>query len=104
MTPPISSGSETYRADRSRDPARINTPRQKPNHKHAVFDPLVSPANPPHRHPTCSEADPTRTHHSMVTLAKSSPGDRSASTLQSETATVMLQLYSAVWYRREDPD
>jgi len=29
MTPPISSGSETYRADRRRDPAPINTPSPK---------------------------------------------------------------------------
>ena len=31
--------------------------------------PLVNPGSPPHRHQTRSKADPTRTHHRMVTLA-----------------------------------
>jgi hypothetical protein len=48
-------------------------PRQRPKHSHAIFDPLVNPGSPPHRHQTRSEADPTRTYHRMVTLAQSSP-------------------------------
>jgi hypothetical protein len=35
----------------------------------AVIDPLVNPGNPPRRHQTRSKANPTRTHHRMVTLA-----------------------------------
>src|SRR5258708_7052418 len=46
-------------------------PRQKQKQKrcHAVIDPLVNPGNPPRRHQTGSKADPTHTHHRMVTLA-----------------------------------
>src|SRR6185437_4140234 len=44
-------------------------PRQKPTHRHAVIDPLVSPGSPPHRHQTRSKANPTRTYHCMVILA-----------------------------------
>ena len=72
-------------------------PRQKPNYSHAAFDPLVNPGSPPHRHQTRSEADPTRTRHRMVTLAQGSSGGRSASALQSKTATVMLGLALGSW-------
>src|SRR5258708_28205945 len=65
-------------------------PRQKPNHNHAVVDPMVDPGSPPHRRQARAKADTTRTHHRMVTLAQSSSGGRSASPPQSETATVML--------------
>jgi SRSO17 transposase len=44
-------------------------PRQKQKHRRAVIDPLVNPGSPPHRHQTRAKADPTRTHHRMVTLA-----------------------------------
>src|SRR3979490_3257295 len=65
-------------------------PRQKPNHNHAVVDPMVDPGSPPHRRQARAKADTTRTHHRMVTLAQSSSGGRSASPPQSKTATVML--------------
>src|SRR5437588_4150023 len=65
-------------------------PRQKPNHSHAVVDPMVDPGSPPHRRQARAKADTTRTHHRMVTLAQSSSGGRSASPPQSKTATVML--------------
>src|SRR5438034_7540050 len=66
-------------------------PRQKPNHSHAVVDPMVDPGSPPHRHQARAKADTTRTHHRMVTLAQSSSGGRSESPPQSKTATVMLE-------------
>src|SRR3981189_3739514 len=66
-------------------------PRQKPNHNHAVVDPMVDPGSPPHRRKARAKADTTRTHHRMVTLAQSSSGGRSASPPQSKTATVMLE-------------
>jgi SRSO17 transposase len=59
-------------------------PRQKPKHRHAVFDPLVNPGSPPHRHQTRSKANPTRTYHCMVILASSSPSRSSTSPLQSK--------------------
>jgi hypothetical protein len=65
-------------------------PRQKQNHRRLVIDPMVNPGNPPHRHQARSKAYPTRPHHRMVTLAQSSPSDRSASAPQSKTTTVML--------------
>src|SRR6266540_6882210 len=65
-------------------------PRQKPNHSHAVVDPMVDPGSPPHRHQARTKADTTHTHHRMVILAQNSSGGRSASPPQSETATVML--------------
>ena len=43
--------------------------RQKPNQSHAVVDPMVNPGSPPHCHQARAKADPTRTHHRMVTLA-----------------------------------
>src|SRR5450755_3817855 len=64
-------------------------PRQKQKQPHAVINPLVNPGNPPHRHQTRPKADPTRTHHRMVTVAQSSPSSRSALSPQ-KTATVML--------------
>src|SRR6267378_874531 len=66
-------------------------PRQKQNHRRLVIDPMVNPGSSPHRHQARSKADPTRPHHRMVTLAQSSPGDRSARAPQSKTATVMLE-------------
>src|SRR5712675_634859 len=65
-------------------------PRQKQNHRRLVIDPMVNTGNSAHRHQARSKADPTRPHHRMVTLAQSSPGDRSARAPQSKTATVML--------------
>src|SRR6266403_1456744 len=65
-------------------------PRQKQNHRRLVIDPMVNPGSSAHRHQARSKADPTRPHHRMVTLAQSSPGDRSARAPQSKTATVML--------------
>jgi hypothetical protein len=67
-------------------------PRQKQNHRRLVIDPMVNPGSSAHRHQARSKADPTRPHHRMVTLAQSSPGDRSACAPQSKTATVMLAL------------
>src|SRR5271167_2467693 len=55
-----------------------------------VPDPLVDPGNPPHRHQACTTAHPTRTHHHMVTLAKSSPSRRAPRPSQNKNATVML--------------
>src|SRR5467141_4123050 len=65
-------------------------PRQKQNHRRLVIDTMVNPGSSAHRHQARSKADPTRPHHRMVTLAQSSPGDRSARAPQSKTATVML--------------
>src|SRR5208283_6111342 len=56
-----------------------------------VPDPLVDPGNPPHRHQACTTAHPTRTHHHMVTLAKSSPSRSTPRPSQNENATVMLE-------------
>src|ERR1700756_3991524 len=67
-------------------------PRQKRNQRRLVIDPMVNPGSSAHRHQARSKAHPTRTHHRMVTLAQSSPGDRSAFAPQSKTATVMLGL------------
>src|SRR6266700_1831252 len=75
---------------RSRQKKPNADPRQKPNHNHAVVDPMVDPGSPPHRRQACAKADTTRAHHRMVTLAQSSSGGRSASPPQSKTATVML--------------
>src|SRR5712671_5742651 len=69
---------------------RNSEPRQKQNHRRLVIDPMVNPGSSAHRHQARSKADPTRPHHRMVTLAQSSPGDRSARAPQSKTATVML--------------
>src|SRR5882672_1080202 len=77
---------------RSRQKKPNDEPRQKPNHSHAVVDPMVDPGSPPHRRQARAKADTTRTHHRMVTLAQSSSGGRSESPPQSETATVMLTL------------
>jgi hypothetical protein len=77
---------------RSRQKKPNDEPRQKPNHSHAVVDPMVDPGSPPHRRQARAKADTTRTHHRMVTLAQSSSGGRSESPPQSETATVMLAL------------
>jgi len=44
-------------------------PRQRQKHRQPVIDPLVNPGSPPYRHQTRAKADPTRTHHRMVTLA-----------------------------------
>src|SRR6266853_715341 len=77
-------------------------PRQKQNHRRLVIDPMVNPGSSAHRHQARSKADPTRPHHRMVTLAQSSPGDRSARAPQSKTATVMLSRagdISAAWQR-----
>src|SRR5882757_6029968 len=65
--------------------------QQKQNHRRLVIDPMVNTGNSAHRHQARSKADPTRPHHRMVTLAQSSPGDRSARAPQSKTATVMLE-------------
>src|SRR5260370_24291652 len=70
-------------------------PRQKQNHRRLVIDPMVNPGSSAHRHQARSKADPTRPHHRMVTLAQSSPGDRSARAPQSKTATVMLGVAGA---------
>src|ERR1035438_8680072 len=71
-------------------------PRQKQNHRSVVIDPMVNPGSSAHRHQARSRADPTRTHHRMVTMAQSSPGDRSAGAPQSKTTTVMLSLSTSV--------
>src|ERR1700680_4895819 len=70
-------------------------PRQKQNHRSVVIDPMVNPGSSAHRHQARSRADPTRTHHRMVTMAQSSPGDRSACAPQSKTTTVMLGRWGA---------
>src|ERR1700722_13620627 len=75
---------------RRRPKKRNFVPRQNPRHSHADIDPLVNSGNPPHRHQTRAKPYPTRTYRRMVTLAQSSPSCRSASALQSKTATVML--------------
>src|SRR5271155_5583870 len=69
---------------------RYAEPRQKQNHRSVVIDPMVNPGSSAHRHQARSRADPTRTHHRMITMAQSSPGDRSACAPQSKTTTVML--------------
>src|SRR5437899_10107180 len=88
---------------RSRQKKPNAEPRQKPNHNHAVVDPMVDPGSPPHRRQARAKADTTRTHHRMVTLAQSSSGGRSASPPQSETATVMLS-YTVTVSRYDDDD
>src|SRR5258708_14579599 len=70
-------------------------PQQKPKHSHAVVDPMVNPGSPAHRRQARSKADPARPHHRMVTLAQSSPSDRSARAFQSKKPTVMLGLRNA---------
>src|SRR5882724_5228078 len=70
-------------------------PRQKQNHRRLVIDPMVNPGSSAHRHQARSKADPTRPHHRMVTLAQSTPGDRSARAPQSKTTTVMLGMLRA---------
>ena len=54
-------------------------------------DPLVGSGNPPHRRQACTTAHPTRAHHRMVTLAKSSPSRSTPRPSQKENATVMLE-------------
>jgi hypothetical protein len=54
---------------RRRQKKRNAKPRQTQKHRHVVTDPLVNPGSPPHRHQTCSKANPTRTCHRMVSLA-----------------------------------
>src|SRR3979411_1631025 len=76
---------------------RSAEPQQKQNHRRPVIDPLVNPGSSAHRHQARSKTDQARPHHRMVTLAQSSPGDRSARAHQSKTATVMLAA-SAVGY------
>src|SRR5277367_3754679 len=78
---------------------RYAEPRQKQNHRSVVIDPMVNPGSSAHRHQARSRADPTRTHHRMVTMAQSSPGDRSAGAPQSKTTTVMLRGRGAVYLR-----
>jgi hypothetical protein len=51
---------------------------------------MVNPGNSAHRYQARPKADQASKHHRMVTLAKSSPGRRSARAPQSKTATVML--------------
>src|SRR6266851_1481189 len=70
-------------------------PPQKQNHRRLVIDPMVNPGSSAHRRQARSKADPTRPHHRMVTLAQSSPSDRSACAPQSKTATVMLGQHTA---------
>src|ERR1700740_2905427 len=70
-------------------------PRPKQNQRRLVIDPMVNPGSSAHRHQARSKAHPTRTHHRMVTLAQSSPGDRSACAPQSKMATVMLGSFCA---------
>src|SRR6266436_5860366 len=84
---------------RRRQKKRNDEPRQKQKQRHAVIDPLVDPGNPPYRHQTRSKADPTRTHHRLVTVAQSSPSSRSALSPQ-KTATVMLGGMSIEGHRR----
>src|SRR6202158_641007 len=84
---------------RHRPKKRNVGPRQKPRHSHADIDPLVNSGNPPHRHQTRAKPYPTRTYRRMVTLAQSSPSCRSASALQSKTATVMLE-QGAKWLQK----
>src|SRR5258707_15692630 len=71
-------------------------PPQKQNHRRLVIDPMVNPGSSAHRRQARSKADPTRPHHRMVTLAQSSPSDRSACAPQSKKATVMLELLQAI--------
>jgi hypothetical protein len=52
---------------------------------------MVNPGNSTHRHLARSKADQASTHHRMVALAQSSPGNRKARPPQSKTATVMLE-------------
>src|SRR6202035_949747 len=74
---------------RRRPKKRNAEPRQNSKYRQSVLDPLVNPGSPPHRHQARPKADPTRTHHCMVTLAQSSPGRRSTCPLQN-TTTVMV--------------
>ncbi|MGA9089671.1 MAG: hypothetical protein WB420_11245 [Bradyrhizobium sp.] len=70
---------------------RSQKKRNAENHRSVVIDPMVNPGSSAHRHQARSRADPTRTHHRMVTMAQSSPGERSAGAPQSKTTTVMLR-------------
>src|SRR5258705_5127115 len=74
---------------------RSAEPRQNQIHRRLVIDTMVNPGSSAHRHQARSKADPARPHHRMVTLAQSSPGDRSACAPQSKTATVMLGPFAA---------
>src|SRR5260370_37912820 len=82
---------------------RNHEPPQKQNHRRLVIDTMVNPGSPAHRHQARSKADPARPHHRMVTLAQSSPGDRSACAPQSKTATVMLTRTSSLGAARRLP-
>jgi hypothetical protein len=42
-------------------------------------DPLVAPGNPPYRHQARAAADPSCSHHCLITLAKSTSGRRTKS-------------------------
>src|SRR5712691_10968703 len=58
--------------------------------RNIVLDPLVDPGDPPHRYQACTAAHPTRAHHRMVILAKSSPSRSAPRPSPKENATVML--------------
>jgi SRSO17 transposase len=62
----------------------------KQSHSCPAIDPMVNPGNSAHRHQARPKTDQASTHHRMVTLAQSSPGNRKARPPQSKTATVML--------------
>src|SRR5260221_14759378 len=78
-------------------------PRQKQNHRRLVIDTMVNPGSSAHRHQARSKADPTRPHHRMVTLAQSTPGDRSARAPQSKTTTVMLNQFALFFFAAPAP-
>jgi hypothetical protein len=41
-----------------------------------LFDPLVDPGNPPHRHQNGPAANPARVHHRLVNMEASPSGRR----------------------------
>ena len=66
-------------------------PRQcAPQGAGPAIDPLVDPANPPHRHTPRTGAHRTFTDHRLVALATSTSGRCTTSTPQISNATVML--------------
>ncbi len=62
-------------------PAASQTPSSS-THRRALSS-VVDPGNPPHRHAPGPMTHPARSHHRLVALAKSAPGQRT--TLAPET-------------------
>jgi hypothetical protein len=84
-------GDARFRHDGGDTPSRQSeTNAELSQHDHRDINPLVNSGSMPHRQQTRPKTNPTCPRHRMVTLAQSSPGDRSACPFQSKPATLML--------------